>query len=76
MECEQVRKTAFPICYLEISLPASRNPMHRIIYSVPFSGSTKIAFNDITLDDPDFGAIQGEIYIEDRVITSSTLRKV
>ncbi|XP_024019417.1 uncharacterized protein LOC21405733 isoform X1 [Morus notabilis] len=35
-----------------------RNPRHRIIPSVLLSGSVKAAFNDVSVEDPDFGSIQ------------------
>lgn len=35
-----------------------RNPRHQIIPSVSLSGSIKAAFNDVSVDDPDFGFIQ------------------
>ncbi|CAM8953444.1 unnamed protein product [Rhodiola kirilowii] len=36
-----------------------RNPRHRIILSISLSGSTNMAFDDITTEHPDFSAIQG-----------------
>ena len=43
------------ICYL-----FCRNPKHRIGPSVSLSGSIFAAFDDVSIDDPDFGSIQGK----------------
>jgi hypothetical protein len=38
----------------------NRNPKYRIIPAISLSGSTVAAFDDIGVEDPDFGSIQGK----------------
>lgn len=45
----------------EICFPGCRNPKHRIVPSVALLGSTIAAFDDVSVEDPDFISIQGKV---------------
>ena len=47
------------LCTVCLSNLVYRDPRHRVIRSVSLSGSTTSAFDDVSVDDVDFGWIQG-----------------
>lgn len=43
-----------------LSVCTHRNPKHRIVPSMLLAGSLLCAFDDVSVEDPDFWYIQGE----------------
>lgn len=56
LERKHVGLRGFHLKWVSLS---SRNPKHRIAPLVSLSGSADNAFDDISVDDPDFQSIQG-----------------
>jgi len=56
LELKHVDLRGFHLKWVSLS---SRNPKHRIAPIVSLSGSVVTAFDDISIDDPDFQSIQG-----------------